>query len=80
MPLSKRWRTLDRSTVGDAPRRYGVYELGRDGDVVSVGAGMLRDELKSALAYGDGEQVRWETTPSMERAEELAAEHRERLD
>jgi len=79
MPLRRQWRPLDRSTVGDAPRRYGVYELGRDGEVVSVGAGMLRDELKSALAYGDAGQVRWETTPSLDRAEELAAEHRERL-
>lgn len=80
MPLSKRWRRLDRSTVGRAPERYGVYELGRDGEVLAVGAGVLRDELKEALAYGDGDQVRWETAPSMDRAEELAAEHRRRLE
>jgi hypothetical protein len=79
MPLSRRWRDLDRSTVRRAPERYGVYELGRDGEVVTVAAGVVRDELKDALSYGDGEQVRWETTPSLERAEELAAEHRERL-
>lgn len=79
MPLARRWRSLNRSTVSDAPRRYGVYELGRDGEVMAVGAGVLRDELKSALAYGDGEQVRWETTPTAERAEELAATHRRRL-
>jgi len=78
MPLKKAWRDLDRSTVGRAPERYGVYELGRDGDVLSVGAGVLRDELKEALAYGDAEQVRWETTPSRQRAEELAEEHRNR--
>ncbi len=80
MPLSKRWRSLDRSTVRRAPERYGVFELGRDGEVLSVGAGVLRDELKSALAYGDGEQVRWEETATRERAETLAREHRERLD
>ena len=80
MPLSKRWRSLDRSTAGSAPRRYGVYELGRDGETLAVGSGMLRDELKEALAYGDADQVRWESTPSRERAEELAVEHRRRLD
>lgn len=80
MPLSKRWRSLDRSTIGSAPGRYGVYELGRDDEVVAVGSGMLRDELKEALAYGDADQVRWESAPSRERAEELAAEHRRRLD
>jgi len=80
MPLRKGWRDLSRSTVGAAPERYGVYELGDgDGTVLHVGAGMLRDELKEALGYGDGEQVRWETTPSLERARELAEEHRERL-
>lgn len=80
MPLSKRWRSLDRSTLGRAPERYGVYELGRDGEVFRIGAGVLADELKDAAAYGDAEQVRWETTPSLARAEELAAEHRERLE
>jgi hypothetical protein len=80
MPLRKAWEELSRPTVGKAPERYGVYEIGDgDGEVVEVGAGMLRDELKEALAYGAGEQVRWEATPSLERAEELADEHRERI-
>lgn len=80
MPLAKRWRSLDRSTVGSAPERYGVYELGEDGEVVEVGAGAIRNELKDALAYADADQVRWEETGTRERAEELAAEHRERID
>ncbi|WP_248515618.1 DUF7508 domain-containing protein [Salinarchaeum laminariae] len=80
MPLRKAWEDLSRTTVGKAPERYGVYEIGdADGDVVEVGAGVLTDELKEALAYGAGEQVRWEATPSLDRAEELASEHRDRL-
>ncbi|AGN00251.1 hypothetical protein L593_01490 [Salinarchaeum sp. Harcht-Bsk1] len=80
MPLRKAWNDLTRTTVGKAPERYGVYEVGdADGEVLEVGAGVLKDELKEALAYGAGEQVRWEPTPSLERAEELAAEHRERI-
>jgi hypothetical protein len=79
MPLSKQWRDLDRSTVARAPERYGVYELGRDGEVVEVGSGVLRDELKSALSYGDGDRVRWEVTHSREAAETAAERHRERL-
>lgn len=79
MPLRKGWRDLSRSTIGSAPERYGVYELGDgDGNVVAVDAGVLRQELKEALAYGDAEQVRWEATPSRERAEGLAEKHRER--
>ncbi|WP_227354132.1 DUF7508 domain-containing protein [Haladaptatus salinisoli] len=78
MPLSKRWRSLDRGTVGRAPERWGLYELGSDGEVLAVDSGVLRDELKTALAYGDAEQVRWEACQSRERAEELAREHRER--
>ncbi|WP_254768623.1 DUF7508 domain-containing protein [Salinilacihabitans rarus] len=81
MPLGKPWRDLDRSTVARAPDRPGVYELGdADGTVLSVDAGVLRDELKTALAYGDGDRVRWEEAHTLARAEELAAEHRERLD
>lgn len=81
MPIRKQWRSLDRSTVGRAPERYGVYELGtEDGDVVGVGAGVLKHELKTALSYGDGTKVRWEETHSEARAEELAAEHRDRAD
>lgn len=80
MPLAKAWNDLERATIGSAPERYGVYELGDgDGDVLEVGAGVLRHELKNALAYGEAEQVRWEATPSEERARELAAEHRDRL-
>jgi len=80
MPLRTQWRELTRSTIGSAPERYGVYELGdAEGTVLSVGAGVLRQELKEAMAYGDAARVRWEATPSRERAEELAAEHRDRL-
>jgi hypothetical protein len=79
MPLSKQWRDLDRSTVGSAPERYGVYELGSDGEVTEVGYGMLRDEVKTALSYGDGEQVRWEVTHSKDAAKRAAEDHRSRL-
>ena len=79
MPLPEQWQSLDRDAVGRAPERYGVYELGDDdGSVVEVGAGVLRDELKTALSYGNGSKVRWEETNTLERAEELADEHRER--
>jgi hypothetical protein len=77
MALSKRWRDLDCSTVGRAPERYGVYELGdADGNVVAVDWGVLRDELKEALAYREGEQVRWTVAEHREHAKELAEEHR----
>ncbi|MFC7187790.1 DUF7508 domain-containing protein [Halorubrum yunnanense] len=76
MSLAKPWRDLDRSTVGGAPSRYGVYELGdADGDAVGFGTGVLRDELKEALAYGDADRVRWELADSTEHAERLLAEH-----
>jgi len=80
MPLARRWRELDRSAVGAAPERYGIYELGEDGEVVEVGWGVLKNELKDALAYGAGEQVRWQETYSEDNARELAAEHEDRLD
>lgn len=81
MPLSKHWRDLDRETVACAPDRIGVYELGdADGTVLAVESGVLADELKTALAYGDGERVRWEATGSRERAAELVADHRDRLE
>ncbi|PSQ16174.1 hypothetical protein BRD00_11950 [Halobacteriales archaeon QS_8_69_26] len=80
MPLQRQWRDLDRSTIGRAPERYGVYELGIDGEVVEVGAGVLRRELKDALTYADADQVRWEESGTRERAKELAEEHRDRLD
>jgi hypothetical protein len=78
MPLQKRWRTLNRPTVGSAPEQYGVYELGEDGDVLEIGWGVLRDELKDALAYGSGDEVRWESCQTEAEARELASEHRER--
>ena len=79
MSLPKRWQPLTRETIGTAPNRYGVYELGDgDGEIVEVGHGVLRDELKSALAYGDAEQVRWEDCQTESEAAELAAQHRER--
>ena len=76
MSLRKRWRDLDESTIGSAPERYGVYELGdRDGNVVCVDWGVLRDELKEALAYGDAARVRWEAATSADHARRLVAEH-----
>ncbi|WP_135825758.1 DUF7508 domain-containing protein [Halorussus ruber] len=78
MPLRKRWQALNRTTVGSAPEQYGVYELGDDGEVLEVGWGVLRDELKDALAYGSGDQVRWETCQTKAEAKASAGEHRER--
>ncbi|AFZ74681.1 DUF7508 domain-containing protein [Natronobacterium gregoryi] len=79
MPLQKPWRDLDREAVASAPDRPGVYELGdADGAVRSIGHGVLRDELKTALAYGDGDRVRWVEAHTLARAAELADEHRER--
>jgi hypothetical protein len=76
MSLAKPWRDLDRSTVGSAPSRYALYELGdADGDTVGFGTGVLRDELKEALAYGRAAQVRWEAATSKDHAERLLAEH-----
>ncbi|WP_049920319.1 DUF7508 domain-containing protein [Halobiforma nitratireducens] len=81
MPLQKPWNDLDRETVSSAPDRPGVYELGdADGTVHSVDHGVLRDELKTALAYGDAERVRWSEAHTLERARELAEEHRDRLE
>lgn len=80
MPLKQAWEPLERSTVGAAPDRYGVYELGDgDGTILAVEHGPLRDSLKEALAYGDGKQVRWKTTQNRTQAEKLVEEHRERL-
>lgn len=80
MPLKKAWESLERATVGTVPDRYGVYELGDgDGNVLAVEHGPLRDGLKEALAYGDGEQVRWVTTQTREQAARLVEEHRDRL-
>ena len=78
MSLAKPWRDLDRSTVGSAPDRYALYELGdADGDTVGFGACVLRDELKEALAYGDAATVRWEPADSPDHAERLLAGHTE---
>lgn len=80
MPLPTQWLPLTRSTVGRAPSSYGVYELGDDeGTVLVVETGVLQDELKDALAYGDAASVRWKITHTREQAEELAEEHRDRL-
>lgn len=82
MPLAKRWRDLDRGTVGRAPERYGLVEFGDADGAVAVETGPLRDVLKEELAYGrhGATRVRWEATPTRDRAEELAAQHRDRLD
>ena len=81
MPLRKPWRDLDRDAIASAPDRPGVYELGdASGTVRAIDHGVLRDELKTALAYGDGERVRWTETHTLEAARELAAEHRDRLE
>lgn len=83
MPLQKGWRALDRSAVGAAPDRLGVYELGDDdGTVIEVDWGVLPDELKDAVSYGPrgATQVRWKTVQSRAQAEELAAEHQDRVE
>ena len=79
MSLAKPWRDLDRSTARSAPARYGLYELGDDGnDTVRFGTGVLRDELKEALTYEpDATRVRWEVADSTGHAERLLAEHAE---
>ena len=81
MPLQKPWRDLDRDAVAGAPDRPGVYELGDDdGTVQAIDHGVLRDELKTALAYEDAARVRWTEAHSLERARDLAADHRDRLE
>jgi hypothetical protein len=76
MSLRKQWRELDRATVANAPARYGVYELGDDdGESIEMAIGVLRDELKEALAYGDAAKVRWTVATSREHAERLLSEH-----
>ncbi|MFD1645977.1 DUF7508 domain-containing protein [Haloarchaeobius litoreus] len=80
MPLQRRWEPFERRTVGSAPDRLGVYELGdSEGTVVEVGHGVLRDELKDALAYRDAAKVRWTTVQTREQATALAAEHESKL-
>lgn len=76
MSLQKRWRALDRSTVAQAPDAPGIYELGdADGEPVGIAGGIIRDELKEALAYGEAEKCRWEVAQSRDHAERLLAEH-----
>ena len=75
MSLRKQWREFDRGAVGAAPERYGVYELGDgEGNSLGYGVGVLRDELKEELAYGDAREVRWVAAESREHAERLADE------
>ena len=75
MALRKRWRPLTRETVGSAPDAYGLVEFGdADGNVVRATAGLLPDELREELAYGDAEQVRWERAQSEAHAERLLEE------
>jgi hypothetical protein len=72
--LPKRWRELTRRTAARAPERWGVYEVGdASGTVVDAGYGVVRDELKTLLAYGggDAERVRWETADSEAHARRL---------
>lgn len=79
MPLQRRWKPFERSTVAGAPDRLGVYELGdAEGSVVEVGHGVVRDELKDALAYRDAAKVRWVTAQTRDQAAALAAEHESR--
>lgn len=76
MSLRKPWKPLDKPTAHSAPDRYGVYELGdSDGESLGIGVGVLRDELKEALAYGDAPKVRWQVAQDREHAERLAEEH-----
>lgn len=78
MSLRKPWRDLDRSTVAAAPNKPGIYELGdADGESLRIDSGIVRDALKEALSYGDGEatQVRWTVAQSREHADRLLADH-----
>jgi hypothetical protein len=75
--LRKPWRDLDRATIGSVPDRYGVYELGDDsGNSIGMDTGVLRDELKEVLAYGDAAKARWTVANSKSHAERLLDEHR----
>lgn len=76
MSLRKSWRDLDRETVGTAPDRYGVYELGdSDGNSLGMAVGVLRNDLKEELAYGEAKKVRWTVAQSRDHAERLLAEN-----
>lgn len=72
MALRKRWKPLERRTVGSAPDAYGVVEFGDDGgDVLRAAAGFLPDELREELSYGEASQVRWKRAQSRDHAERL---------
>lgn len=76
MSLRKPWKPMNKVTVNSAPTRYGLYELGNsDGESVGFGVGVLRDELKEVLAYGDASKVRWQVAQDRAHAERLADEH-----
>lgn len=76
MSLAKPWRPLTRETVRNAPNRYACYELGDDGTTLRFGTGILRDELKEALAYDrDATAVRWEIAESADHAERIRDDH-----
>ena len=75
MALGKRWKPLERATVGSAPDAYGVVEFGdEEGTVLRAAAGVLADELREELAYGEAAQVRWERAQSRDHAERLLEE------
>jgi hypothetical protein len=75
MALRKRWKSLTRGTVGSAPDAYALIEFGDgDGNVLRATAGLLPEELREEIAYGDAEQVRWKRAQSAEHAERLLDE------
>ncbi|ADQ67472.1 hypothetical protein C499_18884 [Halogeometricum borinquense DSM 11551] len=72
MSLRKRWRPLERATIGSAPDAYGVIEFGDDeGDVLRATAGFLPDELREELSYGEASKVRWKRAQSRDHADRL---------
>lgn len=76
MSLKKAWRDLDRETVSSAPDRYALYELGDDdGQSLGMAVGVLADDLREELAYGDAEKVRWTVATSREHADRLLEDH-----
>jgi hypothetical protein len=75
MALRKRWKPLERKTVGSAPDAYGVVEFGDDdGEVLRAAAGFLPDELREELSYGEAARVRWKRAQSRDHAERLLEE------
>lgn len=82
MPLQRPWEPLERDTVVSVPDRYGIYELAdEEGSIIHIDHGPLRDALKEALSYHpEASQVRYRITAHRPAAEQLVAEHRDRLD